>query len=152
MIEEAGVVVAVEADGVWVATQRKTTCGSCSAKAACGQGILTALTADSKVHTVKARSDLSLREGDQVILAISEQSLVRSAFLVYLLPLLLMFAAAFAAHALNAAELWIIFAAVLGFLFGCVGVRYYSPRFIDEAALQPVVIKAHIALSPALEV
>jgi len=45
-LKKAGVVVAVEADGVWVATQRKTTCGSCAAKAACGQGILTALTAE----------------------------------------------------------------------------------------------------------
>ncbi len=51
MIEEPGIVVAVDADGVWVATQRKTTCGSCSAKAACGQGLLNSLSADKKNHT-----------------------------------------------------------------------------------------------------
>jgi len=152
MIEEAGVVVAVEADGIWVATQRKTTCGSCSAKAACGQGILAALSADTKSHRVKVRSDLQLREGDQVTLGISEQSLVRSAFLVYMLPLFFMFITALGADALNLTEPWIIFAAVLGFSGGAVWVRHNSHRYLDETAMQPVVVKAQIALSPVLEV
>jgi len=152
MIEEPGIVVAVGADGIWVATQRKTTCGSCSAKAACGQGLLNSLSADKKPHTVKVRSDLQLREGDQVILAISQQSLVRSAFLVYMLPLFLMFAAALAVDALSASEPWIIFAAVLGFVTGAVCVRLYSDRYLDDAAMQPVVVKAQISLSPVVEI
>lgn len=152
MIEEPGIVVAVGPDGVWVATQRKTTCGSCSAKAACGQGLLNSLSADKKPYTVKVHSDLQLREGDQVVLAISQQSLVRSAFLVYMLPLFLMFVAALAVDALNASEPWIIFAAALGFLAGAVSIRLYSDRYLDDAAMQPVVIKAQIALSPALDV
>jgi sigma-E factor negative regulatory protein RseC len=152
MIEEPGIVVAVDADGIWVATQRKTTCGSCSAKAACGQGLLNSLSADKKPHTVKVRSDLQLREGDQVILAISQQSLVRSAFLVYMLPLFLMFAAALAVDALSASEPWIIFAAVLGFVTGAVCVRLYSDRYLDDAAMQPVVVKAQISLSPVVEI
>ncbi|QEY58988.1 transcriptional regulator [Pseudomonas sp. C27(2019)] len=152
MIEEPGIVVAVDDDGIWVATQRKTTCGSCSAKAVCGQGLLNSLSADKKPHTVKVRSDLQLREGDQVVLAISQQSLVRSAFLVYMLPLFLMFAAALTVDALNASEPWIIFAAGLGFLAGAVCVRLYSNRYLDDAAMQPVVVKAQIALRPALDV
>ncbi len=137
MIEEPGIVVAVDADGVWVATQRKTTCGSCSAKAACGQGLLNSLSADKKPHTLKVRSDLQLREGDQVVLAISQQALVRSAFLVYMLPLFMMFVAALAVDALSASEPWIIFAAALGFLGGALWVRLYSDRYLDPAAMQP---------------
>ncbi|MDY0207378.1 MAG: SoxR reducing system RseC family protein [Pseudomonas sp.] len=152
MIEEPGVVVSVEADGVWVATQRKTTCGSCAAKAACGQGLLNSLSADKKPHTVKVRSDLQLREGDQVTLGISEDSLVRGAFLVYIVPLLLMFAAALAVNTFNVAEPWVVFSAALGFLSGAVWVRFYSARYLDEAAMQPVVLKAQIALRPVLEV
>ena len=152
MIEEAGVVVAVDTDGVWVATQRKSTCGSCSAKAACGQGLLNSLSADKKPHRINVRTDLLLREGDQVTLAVSEQSLIRSAFLVYILPLLLMFVAALVADALHLSEPWIIFAAALGFLGGAGWVRKYSHRYIDEKAMQPVLSKAYIALSPALEV
>ncbi len=152
MIEESGVVIAVEADGVWVATQRKTTCGSCVAKAACGQGLLNSLSADKKPHTVKVHSDLQLRAGDQVTLGIPEDSLIRGAFLVYMLPLLLMFAAALTVNTLSVAEPWVIFSAALGFLGGAVWVRLYSARYLDKAAMQPVVIKAQIAVRPVLEV
>ncbi|HZJ95663.1 MAG TPA: SoxR reducing system RseC family protein [Thiopseudomonas sp.] len=141
MIEEPGVVVAVDVDGVWVATQRKSTCGSCSARMACGQGLLNSLSTDKKPHSIKVATDLPLVEGDQVTLVISQQSLISSALLVYMLPLLSMFVAAFAADYLNATEPWIIFAAVLGFSSGALGVRFYSDRYLDGSNLQPVICK-----------
>ena len=150
MIEEAGVVVTVESDAVWVATQRKTTCGSCSARMTCGQGLMTSLASDKKPHLIKISTDLLLREGDQVTLGMPEDLLVRSAFLVYMLPLLAMFISALAVNALNASEPWIIFAAVLGFIAGALWVRYYSDRYIDAAVIQPVVLCRQIAVSPAL--
>ena len=150
MIEEAGVVVTVEPDAVWVATQRKTTCGSCSARITCGQGLMTSLASDKKPHLIKISTDLLLREGDQVTLGMPEELLVRSAFLVYMLPLLAMFISALGVNALNASEPWIIFAAVLGFLAGALWVRYYSDRYIDAAAIQSVVLCRQIAVSPAL--
>lgn len=152
MIEEPGIVLAVDTDGVWVATQRKTTCGSCSAKAACGQGILNSLSADKQPHTIKVRSDLQLREGDQVTLGISENALVRSAFLVYMLPLLAMLASAIAVSALEASEPWVILAGVLGFVGGVTIVRFLSARYLNETAMQPVVLRAQIVLNSVSEV
>ena len=99
---------------------------------------------------MKISTDLLLREGDQVTLGMPEELLVRSAFLVYMLPLLAMFISALGVNALNASEPWIIFAAVLGFLAGALWVRYYSDRYIDAAAIQPVVLCRQIAVSPAL--
>ena len=150
MIEEPGLVVAIDADGVWVATQRKTTCGSCSAKAACGQGLLNSLSADKQPQMVKVKSDLRLREGDQVTLGISEQSLVRTAFLVYMLPLTFMFIAALTVNTLHVSEPCIIFAGALGFISGALLVRVFSNRYIDARAMQPVIVRAQIALSSAL--
>lgn len=152
MIEEPGIVLAVDTDGVWVATQRKTTCGSCSAKAACGQGILNSLSADKQPHTIKVRSDLQLREGDQVTLGISENALVRSAFLVYMLPLFAMLASAIAVSALEASEHWVILAGVLGFVGGVTIVRFLSARYLNETAMQPVVLRAQIVLNSVSEV
>lgn len=152
MIEEPGIVLAVDTDGVWVATQRKTTCGSCSAKAACGQGILNSLSADKQPHTIKVRSDLQLREGDQVTLGISENALVRSAFLVYMLPLLAMLASAIAVSTLEVSEPWVILAGVLGFVGGVTIVRFLSARYLDETTMQPVVLRAQIVLNSVSEV
>ncbi|MDY0249205.1 MAG: SoxR reducing system RseC family protein [Pseudomonas sp.] len=152
MIEEAGIVMAIEADGVWVATQRKTTCGSCSARMTCGHGLLTSLASDKKPHLIKVHTDFALCEGDPVMLGISESLLVRSAFLVYMLPLLVMFIGALTAQALDVSEPWIILTAALGFFAGALWVRRYSDRYIDSAAIQPVLACAQIADSPALEV
>ena len=152
MIEEPGIVLAVDTDGVWVATQRKTTCGSCSAKAACGQGILNSLSADKQPHTIKVRSDLQLREGDQVTLGVSENALVRSAFLVYMLPLLAMLASAIAVSTLEVSEPWVILAGVLGFVGGAASVRFLSSRYLDETTMQPVVLRAQIVLNTVSEV
>lgn len=152
MIEEPGIVLAVDTDGVWVATQRKTTCGSCSAKAACGQGILNSLSADKQPHTIKVRSDLQLREGDQVTLGGSENALVRSAFLVYMLPLLAMLASAIAVSTLEVSEPWVILAGVLGFVGGVTIVRFLSARYLDETTMQPVVLRAQIVLNSVSEV
>lgn len=150
MIEESGVVVTVEPDAVWVATQRKTTCGSCSARMTCGQGLMTRLASDKKPHLIKISTDLLLHEGDQVTLGMPEAFLVRSAFLVYMLPLLAMFISALGVNALNASEPWIIFAAALGFFAGALWVRYYSDRYIDAIAIQPIVLCKKIAVSPVL--
>ena len=152
MIEEAAIVMAVEHDGVWVATQRKTTCGSCSARMTCGQGLLASISSDKKPHIVKVQTDMVLREGEQVTLAVSEALLVRSAFLVYMLPLLLMFVSALSVNALSVSEPWIIFAALLGFVAGVVGVRRYSESCLDSAAMQPVLLCTPMAVSPALKV
>ena len=63
-----------------------------------------------------------------------------------------MFAAALTVNTLSVAEPWVIFSAALGFLGGAVWVRLYSARYLDKAAMQPVVIKAQIAVRPVLEV
>jgi len=41
MLRESGRVVAIESDAVWVETIRSSLCGSCAAKAGCGQDYLT---------------------------------------------------------------------------------------------------------------
>lgn len=151
MIEEPGLVVRVEQDAVWVATQRKSTCGSCSARLACGQGLLANLAEDKKPHLIKVQGDLMLSEGDSVTLAMPEELLVRSAFLVYLMPLLSMFGAAFAVSAMQVSEVWVIFAAGLGFLAGAYGVGYYSRRYLDPAQMQPVITCTRIAVRPVVE-
>src|SRR5690606_27633636 len=102
MIEEAGVVVTVEPDAVWVATQRKTTCGSCSARMTCGQGLMTSLASDRKLDVIKLCKDLVVLESGQVTLGMPDELLMRSAFLVYMLLLLAISKSALGVNALKA--------------------------------------------------
>lgn len=142
MIEEQGRVVALEKGAVWVETLRKSTCSSCSANAGCGQGLLDKLGVEGRRGHVRALCDLHLSVGDAVVIGVREDLLVRGSLLVYLVPLLGLFAAALLAHWLTLGEPLVIVCAFSGFLVAWFLVRWYSARVAGDPALQPVVLRA----------
>ncbi len=149
MIEEQGRIVAVELGAVWVETLRKSTCSSCSVKAGCGQGLLDQLGASGRRGYVRALSNLQLSVGDTVIIGVREDLLVRGSLLVYLLPLLGLFAAAVLAEQMGLSEPWVILSALFGFLFACCAVRWRSRLTAGDPALQPVVLRALLGSAAA---
>lgn len=142
MIEEQGRVVAIERGAVWVETLRKSTCSSCSVKAGCGQGLFDQLGVKERRGLVRALCDLHLKVGDGVVIGVQEDLLVRGSLLVYLLPLLGLFAAALMADQLGLSEPWVIVSALLGFALACVAVRWRSRSVAADPSLQPVVLRA----------
>ncbi|MCY1536462.1 Protein RseC [compost metagenome] len=145
MIEEQGRVVAVESGAVWVETVRKSTCSSCSANAGCGQGLLDKLGVSGRRGHVRAVSDLQLSVGDAVVIGVREDLLVRGSLLVYLVPLMGLFAAALLANQLTLSEPWVILCGFTGLLIAWAGVRLHSIRTANDPALQPVVLRALLA-------
>lgn len=145
MIEEQGRVVAIEAGAVWVETLRKSTCSSCSVKAGCGQGLLDQLGAGGRRGYVRALSDLRLEVGDAVVIGVREDLLVRGSLLVYLVPLLGLFAAGVLAEQLALSEPLVISSALLGLFLACLAVRWRSRHTAGDPALQPVVLRALLA-------
>lgn len=142
MIEEQGRVVAIERGAVWVETLRKSTCSSCSVKAGCGQGLFDQLGVKERRGLVRALCDLHLKVGDGVVIGVQEDLLVRGSLLVYLLPLLGLFAAALMADQLGLSEPWVIVSALLGFALACLAVRWRSRSVAADPSLQPVVLRA----------
>lgn len=142
MIEERGRVIAVESGAVWVETLRRSTCSGCSANAGCGQGILARLGVGGRGGRVRALSSLKLAPGDEVVLGVGEDILVKSALLFYLLPLLGLFALALLAARFGVGESLIILAGLAGFLLAWLFVRRVARRHSDDPAMQPVVLRA----------
>lgn len=149
MIEEPGRVVAVEAGAVWVETQRSSTCSGCSVRSGCGKGLTDRLGIRERRGLIRASSDLHLDVGDAVVIGIRERALLRGAFLVYLFPLLTLFASAVAASEMALSEPYIILFSAFGFFFACLIVRKRSQRTADDPALQPVVLRAMLVATPA---
>ncbi|MET4708605.1 SoxR reducing system RseC family protein [Endozoicomonas lisbonensis] len=88
MIEEQGRVVTVEEGAVWVETIRKTTCSSCSARNGCGQHLAEKYKS-SKTHSyIRAANETgsTIKEHDEVVIGIPEDSLMKASMVVYLLP------------------------------------------------------------------
>ncbi len=91
MIEEIATVVQVETAGVWLQTKVVSSCQSCSANDSCTSGVVAkAMTRrDYRFFLQQTEADPELLVGQQVRIGIAEDVLVKSALLVYLLPLLL---------------------------------------------------------------
>jgi len=92
VIEEHALVVALNAEGVWVETQRRSVCGSCAVNKGCGTATLAKVLGNkrSQVRALNPKST-SVTVGDEVIIGINEQALVRGSLAVYIVPLLALF-------------------------------------------------------------
>ena len=149
MIEEQGRVVALEPGAVWVETLRKSTCSSCSANTACGQGLMDRLGVGRQRGYVRALSQMHLAIGDTVIIGVREDLLVRSSLLVYLFPLLGLFAAALLADGLGLSEPLVILVSLIGLFASWLMVRWRAARVAENPLLQPVVLRALLVSVPA---
>lgn len=98
MIEEVATVSAVYAGGVEVVCFSKSACGQCKQNSQCGTGLVSKAL-PGRDHRFRIATDLPLMVDQQVRIGIPELSLINSALLVYLLPLLLLLAGALLASA-----------------------------------------------------
>ncbi len=145
MIEEPGRVVAVEPGAVWVETQRVSTCSGCSARNGCGQGLMDRLGVRERRGLIRALSDLNLAVGDPVIVGIRESVLLRGAILVYLFPLIVLFASALVASKLSAVEPYVMLSGIAGFVVAWLIVRKRGQQTAGDPGLQPIVLRAMLA-------
>lgn len=146
MLLETGRVVAVDGDGVWVETIRKTTCGSCAAQKGCGHGLLNRISDGhrSLIRALPGRiSAAQCRVDDEVQISIPEEVILRGSLVVYILPLLAMLTGAAAGANLvpASADLGSAHGAVVGIAIGFALVRVHAHRHRDDRSLQPTLVE-----------
>ena len=148
-IEEHGVVV--NADDAWatVRMQRQSTCGSCSARSGCGNGVLSEVLG-RRVLELRLANVHGLRPGDRVTLGIRDRALVSGALAMYLLPLFGLIAAPALLGVLlpGLSEGWLVVAGIGGFASGLMVVRRWLRT--QGQRFEPVLLGCEPArLSPA---
>lgn len=141
MIEEQGRVLSVEPGAVWVETVRRSTCGSCQARAGCGQALLSKLGSASRQGFVRVLSEREHDVGDEVVIGIPEQAVVLGSAWVYLVPLVGLFVSALAAQGLGLGEPAIIAASTAGLVLGLGLVRWHSRRHAGDPQYQPRLLR-----------
>lgn len=151
MIEESGRVVAVDGDEVWVETRQQSGCGSCAAKSTCGNGMIAKFAAGKPNH-IRLVTEREVKVGDQVVLGIPENTLVKSAMLAYGLPLLLfIFVAGLADGWGNLSEPAVIAFGLAGLLAGFMLVRIISSGRRGNNAFQPVILEILPAVNSSID-
>lgn len=146
MIEERGQVMAVEGEQVRVAVNRQNSCGSCKARAACGQGLMQSLK-PGRVHEVLALCEYPVQVGDTVVLGVDEALALRGAVLVYLLPLLALLAGALLAAWLGLEEGYSILSGLTGFALSVAGLYLYNRSLAGRKGMLPLVLRVEPVLA-----
>lgn len=130
MIEQSAKVIKFDKDMVWLEAERQSTCSGCKVRQGCGTGMLAKHVGQrfSNIAVMKI-GDVAL--GQQVQLAIPEEALLQGAFLMYILPLILMFILSASAQALHFNEAIEIFAGLSGLLIGFYWVKTHLAKKKD---------------------
>lgn len=143
MIEELAVVVKIENHQVWVESGQNSACGGCLQKASCTTNAIGSVL---KKKPVPVDSDFQLKNGDQVMVAIDENLLLRASLLLYLMPLIALFSGAGVADWLFAdntkyADLWIAGSALLSFLVSMWLINKAQSLLLLNYYARPVVVR-----------
>ena len=134
MIKEWATVVSWENGQALVSCDVKASCSSCASRAGCGSRVLNKL-GPQTTHTIVVPCDEPLVPGQKVELGIAEGSLLSSALLVYMSPLMGLFLIA---------SLFQLLGGVGGFLIA----RGCSRKFAARSEWQPIILS--VALPPGL--
>ena len=146
MIEEQGQIIRTEGEMAWVRTQRKSTCGQCSAQKGCGTSVFSKVLGNKLVE-FKAINRIDAVVGDNVVLGLHESVLLKSAALMYVLPLLLMFICALLATyiadslALDLSQAGVSLFAILGLFAGFACARLFARAHKTDERYHPVILR-----------
>ena len=147
MIKEWATVIAWDNGMAQVSCDVKASCNSCASRAGCGSRVLNKL-GPQTTHTITVPSAEPLVAGQNVELGITESSLLGSAMLVYMSPLLGLFAVAALFQVLFGTDIAALSGAVLGGVGGFLIAKGFSPRLAARETWQPVIIS--VGLPPDL--
>ncbi len=146
MIEETAKVSAVQDGFAWVETQRKSVCNTCTVNKGCGTAVIGKVLGHKR-SSVKVINRINAKPGDEIIVGIEEQALVRGSLAIYTVPLLAMVVGAMSGAALTTTigieyseGLRILFS-FLGLGFGFAWVKKFSQNIANNQQYQAVALR-----------
>ncbi len=144
MIKEWATVVSWQNGNALVECDVKASCSSCASRAGCGSRVLNKL-GPQTTHTISVPCEQPLVAGQKVELGIAEASLLSSAMLVYLSPLVGLFVMGAIFQTLFAQDVAALCGAVLGGVGGFLLARGLSPKLATRSEWQPVILSVGLA-------
>lgn len=140
MATEEGIVTKVVAGIAWITTTRSSACETCSAKGSCST------LESAREMEVQAVNAACAHAGDRVVIYFESASLLKLSFLLYIFPILAMFAGALLGDAaapflnLDATTLSVA-CALLFFLLAFGLIRLSGNRLARKDAYRPKVVR-----------
>lgn len=154
MIEEQARVVAIEGDDIWIETQRRSACGQCAANKGCGTAVLgRVLGVKRNIVRILNPSDTKVSIGDEIIVGIQEQALVRGSLAIYIVPLLMLFLFGYLGELLasqlhsSSPDIIVLFLGFFGLALGFLWVKVFSAKASNDVRYQPILLRRLVQTS-----
>lgn len=149
MIEEHVRVIGIEGDQLILQAQTKAACDACEVKQGCGTSVLAKVVGRKFTH-FQAANTVNACVGDEVVVGLSEDAMLKGSIFVYLLPLLALITAAVLADSLLAADaggrdLLVILSSAAGFIGMLAVSRQLLSTGSNRRRLNPVVLRKNIS-------
>lgn len=145
MLETRAVVISLDGKNALVEAIQGGGCGNCDSEKGCGTGKLSQLFC-SEPRRFHVRNDANAQVGSLVRVAMAEGLLLRSALLMYLLPLALLLGGAITGmqivHDEQSRDVYSAIGGLLGLLLGFVIVKRLSQRQSLSSIALPVILPA----------
>jgi len=146
MIKEWATVISWRQGVAQLRCEQHSGCGNCHSRSSCGTSILNQMAPES-TQRLNVISKQPLVPGQRVEVGISESSLIRSALLVYMLPLVGLIGCAALMQGWFNTDLAAAFGGLVGGTGGFMLARFYAQKLGDKRQYQPVILQ--IALPPS---
>lgn len=146
MIEEKAIVVSTSEKFAQVQTQRRTACGVCAAQSGCGTSLLSKVFGNKR-SSLSVLKTVNAKPGDQVVIGLEEQVLVKISLVVYLVPLLGLILSAVVGKVgaeeldILSPELVSIFSGLIGLLIALSWVRRFMRSIQTDRSYQAVILR-----------
>ena len=145
MIEEQAKVVAIEGDMLILQAQTQTACGNCSASKGCGTSLLSKVIG-RKFTEFQVHNSVNAAVGDDVVVGIAEDALLKGSMVIYLVPIVAMFSLALLADHLlplltDSRDLMVAASAIIGFAAGAFVAKSYFQRQSSMQFFSPVILR-----------
>lgn len=142
VIETRAVVISLDGNEALVESRQGGGCGRCDSENGCGSGKLSQLFS-TQPRRFRVRNEANAQVGSEVLVTLTAGVLLRSAMLMYILPLVLLFAGAAMAGAVAqdaaSADGYAGAGGLAGLVLGFVLAKWLSLRQHGLAVAQPVI-------------
>ena len=151
MIEEHAVIISLESEAYEVDSsvaqsiatleiERKVACGLCGQTRGCGNSIWGRIFSHQST-AFKAKNRINAKVGDSVIVGINESALLKSALLLYILPLATMLIGAILFLQLHDSNGYAMVGALVGLVLGLVWVKGHTMSSQYFKLQQPEILR-----------
>jgi sigma-E factor negative regulatory protein RseC len=139
MVEESGIVLSVSDGFAEVETVRTSSCTACQAKSACGHHAIAKVSSSNRMRMMVSDTFAS-QVGQEVVVGIPEDTLLKASIWMYLVPLLGLVLGAVLPSLVSDESIFAAIGSILGLAMGLYFARKVSLAHVNDPDFQPKIL------------